>query len=217
MIPQEITLPTNPHPLRGSLCLPDAATALVLLLQAGGVHPGCAHEDNAHLLAAQGFATLLVNLFSFRDPPGSDLGRNIPQLSQRILAVLTWLQQEPLTSTLPCTLLAGENAVPAALRAAAQRDTQVHALVCRGGLPDQAGVFYLESLACPVLLQQDTADSAGLASAQRAAARIGPGCTLQTWPTATWPESQASSMTHRTRSAGEWLRHKLQSQPTAQA
>ncbi len=184
MIPQEISITSGNQSLRGSLGLPDNPKGLILLTQAGGVHPGCRHEFAAQILEQQGFATLLINLVSFRDPQNGDVTNNVPLLTQRILDCLTWLRSDPITAELPCGLLAGGASVPAALRATAQRDTQVHALVCRGGLPDQAGGLYLEILSRPTLLLFGAQDALGQASGLRCQEKTQRHCKIEIIPEA---------------------------------
>ena len=49
-------------------------------------------------------------------------------------------------------LYAVNDTSPVAVRIAAQRDHDIAALVCRGGLIDLAGILYLRSLATPILI-----------------------------------------------------------------
>ncbi|MDR1162368.1 MAG: hypothetical protein LBM17_00830, partial [Candidatus Accumulibacter sp.] len=53
-----------------------------------------------------------------------------------------------------------------------ERDNEVAALVCRGGLIDRAGSLYLDALDSRLLFIADTDDTACLASAERAFGRI---------------------------------------------
>lgn len=209
MIPQEITIPSGRLSLRGSLTLPENPGGLILLPHPGGMHPGSRHELAARILEQGGFATLLINLVSFRDPHNSDLYGNVPLLTQRILDCLAWLQQEPLLAPLPCGILAAGHAVPAALRASAQRDAQVSALVCRGGLPDQAGIFYLKTLACPTLLLFGTDDAKGRASGLRAEEKIEGRCRIQIIPDADLEFTAPHHFEVAAQLALQWLRGHL--------
>jgi hypothetical protein len=58
---------------------------------------------------------------------------------------------------------------PAAIRAAAQRDTQVRAVACHGGLIDRAGAQALELLIAPLLMLIDADDDTAFAAYRRAA------------------------------------------------
>lgn len=205
MIPQEISITSGQLPLRGSLSLPENPRGLVLLPQPGGVHPGCRHEFAAQVQEQQGFATLLVNLISFRDPQNSNLHNNVPLLTQRILDCLVWLRREALLAPLPCGILAAGGAVPAALRASAQRDAQVSALVCRGGLPDQAGAFYLETLECPTLLLFGADDPSGQASGLRCQEKTHRHCKIQIIPDADREFTAAPHFETAAHMASQWL------------
>ncbi len=205
MIPQEISIASGQASLRGSLALPEAPRGLVLLPQAGGVHPGCRHELAARIQEEQGFATLLVNLVSFRDPDNGSVQDNVPLLGERLLDCLAWIRREPLLAPLPCGILAAGSAVPAALRASAQRDAQVAALACRGGLPDLAGAFYLESLRCPTLLLFGAGDSRGQAAGLRCQDRAPRYCRVEIVPGADREFSQPTHFDTAARLAARWL------------
>jgi len=205
VIPQEIGIVSGRAHLYASLALPEAPRGLVLLPQAGGVHPGCRHEYAARVQEQQGFATLLINLISFRDPQNGNLQNNVPLLTQRILDCLAWLRREALLAPLPCSILASGEAVPAALRASAQRDAQVSALVCRGGLPDQAGAFYLETLECPTLLLFGAGDSHGQASGRRCQEKARRHCKIQIIPDADREFTAPPHFETTTHIASQWL------------
>lgn len=215
MIPQEISIASGRLTLRGSLALPEYPRGIILLAQAGGVMPGCRHEFAAAIQAESGFATLLINLISFRDPPHSDIHSNVPLLTQRILNCLAWIRQQALLKPLSCGILAAGSATPAAIRASTQRDAQVTALVCRGGLPDQAGAFYLENLQCPTLLLFGATDSSGQASGLRCQEKTRRHCKLEIIPDADREFTSASHFETAARIANQWMQTHLllKSQP----
>ena len=70
---------------------------------------------------------------------------------------------------LPLAIFATGDTSPAAIRAAAQRDTQVQALACHGGLIDRAGLEALKYLSAPLLMLFDAEDRIGPLAAERAA------------------------------------------------
>ena len=54
------------------------------------------------------------------------------------------------------------------VRIAAQRDHDIAAIVCRGGLIDLAGILYLRTLASPLLVLHEQSDTQHTASNRRA-------------------------------------------------
>jgi hypothetical protein len=70
--------------------------------------------------------------------------------------------------TLPIGLCASGEGSPVALRAAAVRDHDIFAVVCRGGLIDLAGMLYLRSLTSPLLVLVAADDERVAASNRRA-------------------------------------------------
>lgn len=211
MIPQEIRIAADHVGLRGSLALPEAPRGLVLLAQVDGVHPGDRHERAARLHAQLGFATLRASLVSFQDMPG--VAEHVALLTTRLLAWLAWVSQDAWLNVLPCGILATGASVPAALRASAQRDAQVKALVCCGGLPDLAGAFYLKALACPTLFLFAAADAPGLAAGARALAHSAAVACLNSIPAADREFKQARACDTVAQQSGAWLLRHLPSAP----
>lgn len=162
-----------PPLLPGELTVPDAAHGLVVLtaLDAG------AHAELAQLageLNAAGLATLIAEMLTPDETRFANLHHNTPLLTQRLLDLLALIEQryaEGGLPELPIGLYAVGDVAPAALRATAQRDRAVAALVCRGGLIDLAGRLYLRTLSAPLLHIVDEAPAVQ-AVAERALARI---------------------------------------------
>ena len=140
--------------LHGNLALlPDARGIVVLAhtLQA------LDHRDGA--LAAElndvGYSTLNADLLTHEEERFPDVQHNVPLLAKRLLAFLGTLHHAVQTGEIPAQPIGlfGTNATtPVVVRIAAQRDHDIAALVCRGGLIDLAGILYLRSLATPILI-----------------------------------------------------------------
>lgn len=62
---------------------------------------------------------------------------------------------------------------------ALQRDHDIAAIVCRGGLIDLAGILYLRSLASPLLLLHEQSDVQHIASNRRALQEVRCPCGLR--------------------------------------
>ena len=151
--PDELPAAALPPVLPGELVLPEGADRLVVL---------CALDADARAelqqlageLNAAGLATLIADMLTPAEARFANLHHNTPLLTQRLLELLALIRQRCAEGGLP-ELTVGIYAVgdvaPAAIRAAAQRDCAVAALVCRGGLIDLAGRLYLRTLTAPLL------------------------------------------------------------------
>lgn len=156
----------SPHgSLHGQLERSETPLGLILV-----VRPHRVPDDDATIanLAAQGFAILAMDLLTSHELQFADATQNVPRLAQRLLDVLDLIRNDGDMQELPLGIYASGDACPAAIRCAAQRDAQVKALACHGGLIDRAGVQALELLAATFLLVVDDDDPLAPASYQRA-------------------------------------------------
>lgn len=166
---ERITVHLPQQTLTGDLALPFSARALLVLVAA------CAASDDecklAEALHHEGFATLRVDLLNSNECRFTDAASHLPLLTERLLAVIAEAHRQielDVIPPLPIGLVAGGQTTPLAVRVAAQRDRDVRALVCHGGLVDLAGLQYLKVLQAPLLLLADAGDSAAIANAERA-------------------------------------------------
>ena len=164
-----IKLDTPHGSLFGSL-LPEAAPqGLVLLVRA---HHAPVDDLIAGQFADSGYSVLRMELLTRQEMQFADATQNVPRLAQRLLDVLDLIRHDGDMSLLSLALQAHGDTTPAAIRVAAQRDAQVKALACHGGIVDRAGLQALEWLAAPLLMQFDGDDAAGQAAWQRARPRL---------------------------------------------
>jgi hypothetical protein len=156
----------TPHgPLHGELFAPDEAQAIVLLARA---LPGTVDSLIAANLAARGYAILSIELLTQQESHFPDATLDVARLTLRLLDMMDLLRKEVRFADLPLGIFATGDVTPAAVRAAAQRDRQIQALACHGGLIDRAGLQALNLLSAPLLMLQDPADSIGQTAFQRA-------------------------------------------------
>jgi dienelactone hydrolase len=148
-----------PHgTLHGTLDLPAAPRGLILLARA---HHAAVDTVIAASLAARGYAILAMELLSAQEIQFADATQNVPRLAQRLIDVLDLIRNDGDMQELPLALFANGDLTPAAIRAAAQRDKQVRALACHGGLIDRAGVQALKLLVAPLQMLFDADDETG--------------------------------------------------------
>lgn len=167
---RSISLQTPHGPLHGQLEIPDRQPrGLILLARAHHAPVDAVITAN---LAARGYAIFAMELLSSQESQFADATQNVPRLSQRLLDILSLISRDGDMQDLPLAIFATGDASPAAIRAAAQRDTQVRAVACHGGLIDRAGLQALKLLEAPLLTLFDLDDSAGITAFQRAALHL---------------------------------------------
>jgi dienelactone hydrolase len=166
---RSITLQTPHGPLHGQLDRPDSPRGLILLARA---HHAPADTVIAADLASHGYAVFRMELLTAQEAQFVDATQNIPRLAQRLIDLLDLIRNDGDMQDLPLAIYATGDTTPAALRAAAQRDTQVAVLACHGGLIDRAGLQAINLLEAPLLMLFDADDEIGLKAAQRAASHL---------------------------------------------
>lgn len=158
-LPRDVTLRLPHDKLHGRLFLPGRPASVVLV---AGVSPTPLIQEGAERLMAHQYGVLTMAFLTHQEHGFPDVPHNVPMLTQRVLETLNVLHQDPDTKHLPVAILACGPLTPACIRAAAQRDAQVRALVGFGGHADLAGRQYLSLLSAPylALLEADDAPAA---------------------------------------------------------
>ena len=160
----------TPHgTLHGRLDIPDNPHGLVLLARS---HHAAVDSVIAANFVARDFAVLTMELLTSQEAQFVDATQNVPRLTQRLLDLLDLIRQDGDMQDLPLAIFATGDSSPAAVRVAAQRDTQVKALACQGGLIDRAGLQALKLLVAPLLAVFDADDEIGKTAFQRAASHL---------------------------------------------
>jgi dienelactone hydrolase len=141
---KEIKVPINAHFLEGILTLPDHATSLVVFAHGSGSSRfSKRNQQVAEKLNSAKIATLLFDLLTpeeeMIDEYTHELRFNIPLLTDRILLVSHWLEQQESTKDLALGYFGASTGAAAALMAAAKLPFKIKAVVSRGGRPDLAG------------------------------------------------------------------------------
>jgi hypothetical protein len=162
---RSLTLQTPHGPLHGHITTPDTPRGLVLLARA---HHVMVDDIITANLANRGYAILSMELLSSQEMHFADATQNVPRLAQRLIDILDLIRHDPAMQELPLAIFANGDLTPAAIRAAAQRDAQVGALACHGGIIDRAGLQSLKLLAAPLLMLFDADDPYGRPAFQRA-------------------------------------------------
>jgi putative phosphoribosyl transferase len=148
----------GPVSLEGFLRIPTDPAGLVIFAHgAGSSHLSPRNNYVADKLGERGIATLLFDLLT--DDEAADRANvfDIPLLSERMVAAMTWAREQSGLKDLPLGLFGASTGAAAALVAAANAPRNTVAVVSRGGRPDLAG-GNLAQVRSPVLLVVGGAD-----------------------------------------------------------
>ncbi|WP_226962388.1 dienelactone hydrolase family protein [Streptomyces sp. C8S0] len=129
---------------------------------------------------------------------------DIDLLSERVIAAVDWLADEPATRRAPVGLFGASTGAAAALRAAADRPVRVQSVVCRGGRPDLTGEA-LARVAAPVLLVVGGEDPEVLRLNREAAERLRVPCHVEVVPGAGHLFEEPGALEHVARAARDWF------------
>jgi dienelactone hydrolase len=92
----------------------------------------------ARVLTDAGIATLLFDLLTSEEDTIYENRFDIPLLTERLNATTRWVREQPETATLKIGYFGASTGAAAALRAAADPESEINAIVSRGGRPDMA-------------------------------------------------------------------------------
>jgi putative phosphoribosyl transferase len=154
---QVIKIPVgNNVEVEGSMFLPRESGCLIIFAHGSGSSRFSPRNQYvAKEFNKAGMATLLFDLLTPGEEEEDELtGQyrfNISLLSQRLVSVTDWLQNDPQTTDLKLGYFGASTGAAAALIAAAKLSRLVSAVVSRGGRPDLAGQ-YLPDVRAPTLL-----------------------------------------------------------------
>ncbi len=139
----EVEIPCPGAVLRGDLSIPVGATGLVIFAHgSGSSRLSPRNRLVANELHRKKLATLLFDLLTPREAIAEahtgELRFNIPMLTERLVAVTRWAQQQESVKNLGIGFFGASTGAAAALVAAA-KIPEVQAVVSRGGRTDLAG------------------------------------------------------------------------------
>jgi putative phosphoribosyl transferase len=134
-------IPAGEVHLEGDLVFPSNAKGVVIFVHgSGSSRHSSRNQAVARVFQESGMGTLLFDLLTREEDEEDALTRalrfDIGMLTQRLLAVTRWLgtQEVPMAG-----YFGASTGAAAALRAAAELDGEIRAVVSRGGRPDLAG------------------------------------------------------------------------------
>jgi pimeloyl-ACP methyl ester carboxylesterase len=134
-----VTVTVDDVALEGELIVPDAATGLVLFAHGSG---SSRHSPRNNFVAervrARGVGTLLFDLLTEAEDRTYETRFDIPLLTDRLGGATRWVHSREDTASLKIGYFGSSTGSAAALRAAVRPETDVAAVVSRGGRVDMA-------------------------------------------------------------------------------
>lgn len=193
----------------GDLVVPARARGTVVFAHGSG---SSRHSSRNQYVAAglhrAGFATLLMDLLTAQEEQVDLINRqwrfDIPLLSTRLIAAVDHLGTMKDTARFPIATFGASTGAAAALRAAAARPEQVHAVISRGGRPDLAGDG-LSRVRAPTLLIVGGEDHMVIELNEQAAAQLAPHHELRIVPRATHLFEEPGALDEVITASVEWL------------
>ncbi len=137
--------------MEGMLSIPEKSKGVVLFAHGSGssrLSPRNVYV--AKNLQEAGLSTLLIDLLSKEEDEIYENRFNIPLLTERLIQIVHWLQEEPETKDLLIGLFGASTGAASALEVAAALGARIKAVVSRGGRPDLA-ITALPSVVSPTL------------------------------------------------------------------
>ena len=148
---QIVHIPAESVVLEGALDVPQDAHAVVIFAHGSG---SSRHSKRnryvAQVLREVSLATLLFDLLTKEEDLIYENRFDIPLLANRLSSVTRWVKKQPQARNLRIGYFGASTGAAAALVAAAEPDSEVDAIVSRGGRPDLAEK-YLHLVAAPTL------------------------------------------------------------------
>jgi putative phosphoribosyl transferase len=151
-IDTEVTIPVDGFQLHGDLIVPEKAKAIIIFSHGSGSSRFSPRNTFvAFSLNKKGFATLLIDLLTPNEELIYENRFNIPLLTERLIKVTEYIQHFEETKHLCIGYFGASTGAASAIKAAANLNGLVHAIVSRGGRPDLAE-HALSQVSCPTLL-----------------------------------------------------------------
>ena len=195
--------------LAGRLDVPVGASGIVVFAHGSG---SSRHSPRNQAVAAafhtRGLGTLLFDLLTEEESLDRRHVFDIELLGTRLHATAEWIRQQADVGGLALGYFGASTGAAAALWAAATPDSDVRAVVSRGGRPDLAGQA-LPAVTCPTLLIVGGADLEVLELNRRAAAQLRCRYRLVVVPGATHLFEEPGALEEVARLAINWFQEHL--------
>ena len=206
---EEVDVPSGGVSLIGRLTVPPAPIGTVVFAHGSG---SSRHSPRnryvAGVLNEAGFATLLLDLLTVEEETDRSNVFDVRLLAERLGDATRWTSVQPEVSSTGVGFFGASTGAAAALRAAAQPDCRVSAVVSRGGRPDLAAPL-LPAVTAPTLLIVGGRDEQVLALNRSAQAELRCESLLAIVPDATHLFEEPGALETVAGLARDWFLEKL--------
>jgi putative phosphoribosyl transferase len=195
--------------LNGDLSLPADAQGLVIFAHGSGSgRHSSRNRAVAEALQHAQLGTLLLDLLTEHeertDLVTAEFRFDIPLLGDRVVAAVDWAAAREPTSSLRAGVFGASTGAAAALIAAAERRSLVHAVVSRGGRPDLA-MNVIDAVVAPTLLIVGGRDDVVIELNRQAFERLRAPRELQIVPGATHLFEEPGALNRVASLARDWF------------
>ncbi len=202
---EDVAIPAGRVMLAGHLHVPEEPKGLVVFAHgSGSSRHSSRNRYVASVLNEAGVATLLFDLLTSREELDRANVFDVELLADRLAEATRWARAQPEVAGLPVGYFGASTGAAAALRAAAEPDAAIAAVVSRGGRPDLAGA-HLGSVAAPTLLIVGGDDTAVLGLNREAQRRLRCESDLSIVPGATHLFEEPGTLTRAATLAADWF------------
>ena len=206
---EEVDVPSAGVSLIGRLTVPPAPIGTVVFAHGSG---SSRHSPRnryvAGVLNEAGFATLLLDLLTVEEETDRSNVFDVRLLAERLGDATRWTSVQPEVSSTGVGFFGASTGAAAALRAAAQSDCRVSAIVSRGGRPDLAAPL-LPAVTAPTLLIVGGRDEQVLALNRSAQAELRCESLLTIVPDATHLFEEPGALETVAGLARDWFLEKM--------
>ena len=206
---EEVEVPSRDLGLIGRLTIPAAPLGTVVFAHGSG---SSRHSPRnryvAGVLNDAGLATLLVDLLTVEEEMDRSHVFDVRLLAERLGDAARWTSAQPEVPSSGVGFFGASTGAAAALRAAAQPDCRVSAIVSRGGGPDLAAPL-LSTVTAPTLLIVGGRDEDVLALNRRAQAELRCESLLTVVPDATHLFEEPGALEIVAGLARDWFLEKM--------
>ncbi len=204
-----ITIKAGGVYLEGLLTLPEPARGLVVFVHGSGSSRFSSRNQYvATMMNQEGLATLLFDLLTPEENEIDEITReyrfDIELLSQRTIATIDWLGEQPQLKNLSTGLFGASTGAAAALNAARERPGEIKCVVSRGGRPDLA-MDSLPDVLAPTLLIVGSLDSEVLHLNKLAKQAMQAKCDIVTVDGATHLFEEPGTLDEAANAAKQWF------------
>lgn len=152
ILEREVEVRAATATLTGALTVPPGASGVVIFIHGSGSHRNSPRNMYAaRVLSRAGIATAMFDLLTTDEETKAANVFDIELLAGRLAAVTAWVHAQPWAAGLPIGWFGTGTGAGAALRAAADPDADVCAVISRDGRPDLARA-HLSKVRAPTLL-----------------------------------------------------------------